>query len=200
MGIQINLGKTKVWNGAAIKPRTCTSLELRFGKAKLEERCLGVGRASRAQHFRPEVACRQRGVPFAIASPNPSGAGYTMRLVAPSDVCWPRANHILRNLPPSEPSEFGQHHHNHLRACLADIIAMAVPDGVTTEMVQLPFRGPIGTSGPLGVLGRMFVPTASPRVGRAAVTSIVRSGNPRRYRYARSRRHGGARMVQIFGP
>ena len=51
--------------------------------------------------------------------------------------------------PPSEPSEFGQHHHNHLRACLADIIAMAVPDGVTTDVVQLPFRGPIGTSGPL---------------------------------------------------
>ena len=130
----------------------------------------------------------------------------------------PRANHILRNLPPSEVSEFGQHHDNHLRACLADIIAMAVPDGVTTEVVQLPFRrrarpsecGQVGASGLLGVLGRLLVPdacprttglhTASPGVGRAAVTSTVRSGSPKRCRYARSRRHGGARVVQILGP
>ena len=52
----------------------------------------------------------------------------------------PRASHILRNLLPSEVSDFSQNPDNHLRACLADIIAMPVPDGVTTEVVQLPFR------------------------------------------------------------
>ena len=37
-------------------------------------------------------------------------------------------------------SDFSKNRDNHLRACLADIIAMPVPDGVTTEVVQLPFR------------------------------------------------------------
>ena len=132
----------------------------------------------------------------------------------------PRANHILRNLPPSEASKFGQHHDNHLRACLADIIAMAVPDGVTTEVVQLPFReGGLGLRSAVRLAPAAYwaswadclsqvraralhtgLHTASPRVGRAAVTSTVRSGSPRRCRYGRSRRHGGAQVVQIFGP
>ena len=131
----------------------------------------------------------------------------------------PRANHILRNLPPSEESEFSQHHDNHLRACLADIIAMAVPDGVTTKVVQLLFReGGLGLRSAVRLAPAAFwaswaeclsqvharapqvlLHTASPGVGRAAVTSTVRSGSPKRCRGARSRRHGGARVVQILG-
>ena len=62
-------------------------------------------------------------------------------------------------------SDFGQHHDDYLRDCLADIIAMLVPDGVTTEVVELP----------PSVLGRLLVTgpgpcstglhTASPGVG-----------------------------------
>ena len=63
-----------------------------------------------------------------------------MRGVAPLDVCWTQGEHFLRYLPPSEVSNFSQNHDNHLRSCLADIIAMPVPDGVTNEVVQLPFR------------------------------------------------------------
>ena len=33
-GIQVNLGKTKVWNGAAIKPKDLHIFELRLRKAK----------------------------------------------------------------------------------------------------------------------------------------------------------------------
>ena len=51
----------------------------------------------------------------------------------------PGAHHILRNLPPSEVSQFCQDHDNRLRECLSKIIAVEVPDGVASEVVQLPF-------------------------------------------------------------
>ena len=51
----------------------------------------------------------------------------------------PRANHIFRNLFPSDVSQFAQNYDNYLRACLADILAVPVPDGVVAEVVQLPF-------------------------------------------------------------
>ena len=43
--------------------------------------------ARRARRFRPEMACRQRGVTSAVSRPNPSCTGRTVRLVAPLDVC-----------------------------------------------------------------------------------------------------------------
>ena len=52
----------------------------------------------------------------------------------------PRANHILRNLPPSEVSQFAQNHDTSLRACLAEILAVPVPTGVVAEVAHLPFR------------------------------------------------------------
>ena len=85
----------------------------------------------------------------------------------------PRANHILRNLPPSEASEFGQHHDNHLRACLADIIAMAVLDGVTTEVVQLPFR-----EGGLGLRSAVRLAPAACWASWADCLSQVRARAP----------------------
>ena len=51
----------------------------------------------------------------------------------------PRANHILRNLPPSKVSQFAQNHDTSLRACLAEILAVPVPTGVVAEVTHLPF-------------------------------------------------------------
>ena len=52
----------------------------------------------------------------------------------------PKAHHILRNLPPSEVSQFWQDDDNRLRECLSNILAVEVPDGVASKVVQLPFR------------------------------------------------------------
>ena len=81
------------------------------------------------------MAYRQGEIPFAVALQNPSGAGRTERVVAPLDVCCTQGEpHSPQLASSSEVFAFG-----HLRACLADIIAMPVPDGVTTQVVQLLF-------------------------------------------------------------
>ena len=51
----------------------------------------------------------------------------------------PRAHHILRNLPPSEVTQFCEDHDNRLRSA-SHILSVEVPDGVASEVVQLPFR------------------------------------------------------------
>ena len=61
---------------------------------------------------------------------------------------------------------------NHLRACLADIIAM-VPDGVTTEVVQLPFR-----EGGLGLRSAVRLAPAAYWASWADCLSQVRARAP----------------------
>ena len=107
VGIQINLGKTRVWNGAAVKLR----LE---GEGAEEDRGLvvlgvPVGHDAFVQKW--------------LADKEGSHLQFLARIRAVQDAqcAWllllcaaPKANHILRNLPPS----FSQSH---------DVIAMPVP-------------------------------------------------------------------------
>ena len=211
----------KVWNGAAVKPKDLHifGAEAWKGEGPEEERGLvvfgvPVGHSAFVQKWLADKEGSHLQLLARIPAVQDAQCAWLLLLMC----AGPRANHILRNLPPSEASEFSQHHDNHLRACLADIIAMAVPDGVTTEVVQLPFReGGLGLRSAVRLAPAAYwaswadcfsgacprttgLHSASPRVGRAAVTSTVCSGSPRRCRHARSRRHGGARVVQILGP
>ena len=138
-GIQVNLCKTKSGMVRPSNPRTWTSLELRLGKAKdLRRRGLvvPVGHSAFVRKWFADKEGFHLQLLARIPAVQDAQCAWLLLLMC----AGPRANHILRNLPPSEVSDFGQHHDNHLLACLADIIAMAVPDGVTTGVVQLPFR------------------------------------------------------------
>ena len=76
-GVQVNLGKTKVWNGAAVKPTNMQVIgdDAWKGEGLEEERGLVVLGVPVGPCFRAEMACRQEGIPFAVALQNPSGAG-----------------------------------------------------------------------------------------------------------------------------
>ena len=147
-GIQVNLGKTKIWNDAAIKPEDLDTIgaEAWTGEGPEEDRgvvVLGVPVGHRAF------------VQKWLADKGQSHSQFLSRIPAVQDAqsAWllllmcvgPRANHILRNLPPSEVSQFCQDHDNRLRECLSNILAVVVPDGVASEVVQLPFwEGALG--------------------------------------------------------
>ena len=134
-GIQVNLEKTKVWNGAAVKQTNMRVVgdDDWKGEGLEEERCLVVLGVPLGPHafVRSQVELLSR-----ISAVQDAQSAWLLLLMC----AGPRENNILRNVPPSEVSDFCQNHDNHLRACLADIIAMPVPDGVTTKVVQLPFR------------------------------------------------------------
>ena len=127
-----NFGKTKIWNSAA---------EAWTGEGPEEDRGLVV--------FGLPVGHRAF-VQKWLADKEQSHAQFLSRIPAVQDAqsAWllllmcagPRAHHILRNLPPSEVSQFCQNHDNRLRECLPNILAVEVPDGVASEVVQLPFR------------------------------------------------------------
>ena len=142
-GVQVNLGKTKVWNGATVKPTNMHIIGDDAWKGEgLEEEgglvVLGVpvGHHAFVQKWLPDKEGSHLQLFSRIPAVQDAQCAWLLLLMC----AGPRANHLLRNLPPSEVSNFSQNHDNHLRACLADIIAMPVPDGVTTEVVQLPFR------------------------------------------------------------
>ena len=175
-GIQVNLGKTKVWNGAAVKPKDLHifGAEAWKGEGPEEERGLvvlgvPVGHSTFVQKWLADKEGSHLQLLARIPAVQDTQCAWLLLLMC----AGPRANHILRNLPPSEASEFGQHHDNHLRACLADIIAMAVPDGVTTEVVQLPFR-----EGGLGLRSAVRLAPAAYWASWADCLSQVRARAP----------------------
>ena len=104
-GIQVNLGKTEIWNNAAIKPKDLDTI-------------------SHSQFL------------SRIPAVQDAQSAWLLLLMC----ARPRANHILRNLPPSEVFQFSQDHDNRLRECLSNILAVEVLDGVASEVVQSPFR------------------------------------------------------------
>ena len=138
---------------------------------------MSVGCARWPEHICTEVVGRQ-GVPSAVSHPSTSGPGRTLG-----------PNHILRNLPPSELSQFAQSH--------------------DTSWVGSSERHEVGAGSQLGVLGRLFVPgacpsttglhAASPGIGGTTIQSPVCAGSPGRSRDVGRRRRGGARLVQIYG-
>ena len=138
-GVQVNLGKTKVWNRAATKPEDMDTIgaEAWKGEGPEEEGGLvAVGHSAFVQKWLEDK--EESHLQFLTRIPAVQDAQCAWLLLL---VCaGPRANHILRNLPPSDVSQFAQNHDNCLRACLADILAVPVPDGVVAEVVQLPFR------------------------------------------------------------
>ena len=142
-GVQVNLGKTKVWNRAATRPEDLHTIgaEAWRGEGPEEEQGLvvlgvPVGHSAFVQKW--------------LADKEESHQQFLTRIPAVQDAqcAWllllmcagPRANHILRNLPPSEVSQFAQNHDTSLRACLAEILAVPVPTGVVAEVAHLPFR------------------------------------------------------------
>ena len=142
-GIQVNLGKTKIWNSAGIKPEDLDTVgaEAWTGEGPEEDRglvVLGVPVGHRAF------------VQKWLADKGQSHAQFLSRIPVVQDAqsAWllllmcagPRAHHILRNLPPSEVTQFCEDHDNRLRECLSHILSVEVPDGVASEVVQLPFR------------------------------------------------------------
>ena len=182
-------------------PRTWTPLEPRRGKVRDQRK--HVGHSAFVQKWLADK--KESQLQFLTRIPEVHDAQCAWQLLL---MCaGPRANHILRNLTPSDVSPFGQNHDDRLRARLADILAVLVPDGVVAEMVQLLFHeGGLGLRSASGsapaaqwaVLGRLFVPpgaclsttgvhTASPGIGRrTTIQSPVCAGRSGRSRVAGS--------------
>ena len=189
-GIQVNLGKTKVWNSVVIKPE---GAEAWTGEGPEEDRGLvvwgvPVGHRAFVQKW--------------LADKEQSHAQFLSRIPAVQDAqsAWllllmcagPRAHHILRNLPPSEVSQFCQNHDNRLRECLSNILAVEASEVV----VQLPFwdwvfgvprdwhQRPIGRLGQTVCLRcmheHMCVCSAPGRTGGTSIESPVCARSPGR--------------------
>ena len=137
-GVQVNLGKTKVWNRAATKHHWSQGVE---GEGPEEEHSLvvlgvPVGHSAFVQKWLADKEESHQEFLTRIPAVQVAQCAWLLLLMC----AGPRANHILRNLPPSEVSQFAQNHDTSLRACLAEILAVPVPVGVVAEVAQLPFR------------------------------------------------------------
>ena len=85
-GIQVNLGKSRVWNSAAIKPKDLDTIgaEAWTGEGLEEDRGLVVAR--RPQSICAEVVGRQRAVTCVVSQSDPSCPRRAERMFAPLDV------------------------------------------------------------------------------------------------------------------
>ena len=177
-GIQVNLGKTKIWISAGIKPEDLDTVgaEAWTGEGPEEDRglvVLGVPVGHRAFVQKWLADKGQSHAQFLSRIPGVQDAQSARLLL--SMCAGPRAHHNLRDLPPSEVSQFCQDHNNRLRECLSNILAVEDPDGVASEVVQLPFR-----EGGLGLRSASCVCSAPGRTGGTSFESAMCAGSPGR--------------------
>ena len=142
-GVEVNLGKTKVWNAAGEKPRGADTMgrEAWVGECEVHKRgvvVLGapVGHPSFVAKWLQDKA--EEHAVFLDRIPavkDPQCAWSLLRLCA-----GPRASHVVRNLPPSQTEAFAQLHDQRLRECLSQIAATDLEGRVAREITQLPFR------------------------------------------------------------
>ena len=117
-GIQVNIGQTKVWNGAAVKPTNMHIIgaEVRKGEGLEEKRGLMVLGVPVGQNAFVQKWLADKEGPICNCSPE-SQRCRTHRARGCSSWCvLDQGEPHSPQLTPSEVSDFGQNHDNHLRA------------------------------------------------------------------------------------
>ena len=142
-GVEVNLGKTKVWNAAGAKPLGVDALGAKawVGEGRAEKRGVIVLGAPIGSPEFVEEWCRQkllehRRLLERIPHIEDLQCAWIVLLLCAST----RANYTLRNLPPHLAEEFAEGHDDNIWSCLQTLFGFTIQDGRVREVAQLPFR------------------------------------------------------------